>query len=138
MAKKRSYRRPPYSLSTLLVGGFCGFAVLGSLVLVIYFHYLTNEEEEFRFASLARNNAMFLDQARLPQSDLMAERLGKVMGARVAFLEKASSLPHVRYGGIHRESMWHSCCETGMRFGSRVICVRWGQCIFGRDGISGC
>lgn len=85
MDKNRPLFHGSYSLSAWLVSGVGAFVVLGSVVWILFFHSLTRREEENSLRTLGRNNAMFVEQARLPQSEAMAERMGMVMGARVEF-----------------------------------------------------
>lgn len=85
MDKNYPYRFPPRSLSAWLAAGVGAFVLLGSVGLMLFFQNLTRLEEQNSLRSLGRNNALFLDQARLPQSEQMAERIGRVMGARVEF-----------------------------------------------------
>ena len=100
------------------MAGIGGFVVLGSITLAVYFHFLTLEEEETSFASLASSNARFIDQARLSQSPLLAERLGTVMGAEVEFhdLEKppGSGTVWTEGGVIH--AVYPLQNDRGVRF----------------------
>lgn len=99
MDKNCPCRFPPRSLSTWLVAGVGAFVLLGSVGLMLFFQNLTRLEEENSLQSLGRNNALFLDQARLPQSDQMAERMGRVMGARVEFRDAERG---AEYGEVRR------------------------------------
>ena len=87
MDKNRPFLPRTYSLSVWMTAGVGAFVLLGSLGLMAFFQYLTRLEEENSLRSLGRNNAMFVEQARLPQSESMAERMGMVMGAQVEFRE---------------------------------------------------
>lgn len=99
MDKKRPFSLQSPSLSVWLVAGVGAFVLLGSVALMVFFQHLTRLEEENSLESLGRNNALFLDQARLPQSEQMAERMGRVMGARVEFRDAEGS---VVYGKVRR------------------------------------
>jgi signal transduction histidine kinase len=85
--KKRPYKIPSRSLAFWLSGGVGVFVLSGSVALLLFFQHLTRVEEAVAFESQGRANALFLDQTYLPQSDQMADQLGRVMGARVEFRE---------------------------------------------------
>jgi signal transduction histidine kinase len=98
MNKNRPFWNKPRPLSAWLTFGVGTFALVGSLALVVFFQHRARLEEEVSLESLGRNNALFMDQARLPQTEQMAGRLGRVMGARVEFRDsdKASGYGVVR------------------------------------------
>ena len=99
MDKNRPFWNRPRPLSAWLTLGVGTFALLGSLALVIFFQHRARVEEEVSLESLGRNNAQFMDQARLPQTEQMAGRLGRVMGARVEFRESNRAS---EYGVVRR------------------------------------
>lgn len=67
------------------------FVLLVSAAMIGYFHHLGRVEEKVALQALGRANALFLDQSNLPQSPHMANQLGRVMGAEVAFYAKNRS-----------------------------------------------
>ena len=75
----------PIVLAVWLVASFGAFVLVGSIALMAFFQHLTKVEEKVALESLGRTNALFLDQSNLPQSEYMAEQLGRVMGAEVEF-----------------------------------------------------
>lgn len=99
MDKNRPFWNRPRALSAWLTFGVGTFALLGSLALVVFFQHRARVEEEISLESLGRNNAQFMDQARLPQTEQMAGRLGRVMGARVEFRDSNSA---AGYGVVRR------------------------------------
>jgi signal transduction histidine kinase len=85
MSKNRPSHRNSRSLAAWLATGMGIFVLAGSLAVLAFFQHLSRVEEAVALESLGRTNALFLDQSRLPQSDRMAEQLGRVMGAAVTF-----------------------------------------------------
>ena len=100
MNKNRPLGLRFYSLSVWLGAGVGVFVLLGSVGLMAFFQHRARLEEENSLRILGRNNAMFVDQARLPQSEVMAERMGLVMGARVEFRDRQND---VEYGTVMRD-----------------------------------
>lgn len=66
-----------------------GFTMLGSLVLLFWLRASAERESANLFATLARTNAEFLRNARLPGSERVAGHLGKVLGMQVFFRHDA-------------------------------------------------
>jgi signal transduction histidine kinase len=85
MSKKRPSHLKSRSLAAWLATGMGIFVLAGSLAVLAFFQHLSRVEEAVALESLGRTNALFLDQSRLPQSERMAEQLGRVMGATVSF-----------------------------------------------------
>jgi signal transduction histidine kinase len=85
MSKIRSSPLKSRSLAAWLATGIGIFVLAGSLAVLAFFQHLARVEEAVALESLGRTNALFLDQSRLPQSERMAEQLGRVMGASVTF-----------------------------------------------------
>jgi len=85
MSKNRSSPLKARSLAAWLASGIGIFVLAGSLAVLAFFQHLSRVEEAVALESLGRTNALFLDQSRLPQSERMAEQLGRVMGAAVSF-----------------------------------------------------
>ena len=78
-----------------------GFTMLGSLALLVWLHATSEQESENLFGTLARTNAEFLRNARLPGSERVAADLGSVLGMQVLFRHRAwdllpEKLPTVR------------------------------------------
>lgn len=78
------------------------FVSVVSVVILWYFQHLTQREQEAGFVSLAGNNVCFMEQARLPRSAIMADRIGRVMGAEVEFRERRG---RVSYGEVLRDGV---------------------------------
>lgn len=81
----------PRSLAVWLVASVGVFVLVGSVALLALFQHRVQREEASAFEALAKANTAFLDRTPLPQSQQMAEQLGKVMGARVFFWHAATS-----------------------------------------------
>jgi nitrogen fixation/metabolism regulation signal transduction histidine kinase len=92
--------------------------LVGSVALVVFFHHRARVEEEVSLESLGRNNALFMDQARLPQTAQMAERLGRVMGAQVEFRDQGGGFSGKALD--HFGEPFHSDREGGMGLGLAV------------------
>jgi len=90
MDKNRPLFLKPRSLAVWLATGFGTFILVGSVAMMGFFQHLSRVEELVALESLGRTNALFLDQSNLPQSQHMADQLGRVMGAEVKFLQPSS------------------------------------------------
>jgi signal transduction histidine kinase len=102
MDKNRPNPSRSRSLAIWLVASFGAFVLLGSMGLMAFFQYLTKVEEKVSLESLGRTNALFLDQSNLPQSQHMAEQLGRVMGAEVRFRDVRERESSPRADGLAR------------------------------------
>jgi signal transduction histidine kinase len=67
------------------------FAVIGSIVLVLWLQAVANRESRAVFTALARTNADFLHNAHLPATRQMMDYLGRLLNMR-AFLRSAGTL----------------------------------------------
>lgn len=73
---------------------FALFVLAGSVALVLWMSWRSVGAERERLASLARSNAEFLRQSKLPPSDRMARQLSEVLNARVAFVQGGLFVPN--------------------------------------------
>lgn len=93
MDKNRPEILKPRSLALWLAAGVGTFVLVGSVAMMGFFQHLSRVEELVALESLGRANSLFLDQSNLPQSQHMAEQLGRVMGAKVEFTFATSKAP---------------------------------------------
>ncbi len=88
----------PRSLTLRIALPVLGFAVAGSLVIAVCLHVAAQRESRTLFATLARTNADFVREARLPGNEQVARDLGRVLGMRVFFRHGAWEVSAKRGG----------------------------------------
>jgi signal transduction histidine kinase len=81
----------PNRLWLSFAGPFFLFAVIGSIVLVLWMQTAARRESRAVFTALARTNADFLHNANLPATQQMMDYLGRLLNLR-AFLRTAGTL----------------------------------------------
>src|SRR5690242_16582740 len=77
-----------------------GFTMLGSLALLVWLHATSERESANLFGTLARTNAEFLRNARLPGSERVAVDLGSVLGMQVLFRHGAWDLTPIKRASL--------------------------------------
>ncbi len=85
------FRSRPPRLWLSIAGPFLLFAVLGSMVLILWMQAAARRESDAVFTALARTNASFLEDAHLPATPQMMNYLGRMLNMH-AYLRTGGSL----------------------------------------------
>ena len=84
--------RPFSGFSLRIAIMFLLFVVIGSVALVLLLQTMAQRESDHVFTALARANAEFIKNTRLPLNERVTEPLGKVLNMRMFFRRDAGTL----------------------------------------------
>jgi len=98
---------------------FAAFVLAGSIALLLWMAWMVAREERGQFESLARTNAEFINNVKLPSSERMARQLSEVIGVHVTFRNTGEFIPALN-PKLSPES-WQAFLQTPADGKCRVI-----------------
>ena len=86
-----------------LAAPFLLFVAAGSIGIALWLHAAARRESQSVFATLARTNADFIHNARLPANERVAESIGRVLGMTVYFRQASWEMSAGESGAMSLE-----------------------------------